>query len=181
MQKYGLKKTRNIYPTEIRHDVKIQIALIIIYFTLPSVAPLPSEKAPPARRGARERTFRPRCTPNVDPPENRREPKDGPKGLIKGLYRSRPGRRALISLVRLAPIRPSRRNLNQLALRPERAIHSRRKYRRRRNPLDSNSKKKERTRFHVRAKLILAHERFLPRSRLPNSSCDVYIVAYSTL
>ena len=35
-QKYGLKKTRNIYPTEIRHDVKIQIALIIIYFTLPS-------------------------------------------------------------------------------------------------------------------------------------------------
>lgn len=45
-QKYGLKKTRNIYPTEIRHDVKIQIVLIIIYFTLPSVAPLPSEKAP---------------------------------------------------------------------------------------------------------------------------------------
>lgn len=78
-QKYGLKKTRNIYPTEIRHDVKIQIALIIIYFTLPSVAPLPSEKTfPDAHR--RERTFRLRCTPNVDPPENRRESKDGPKG-----------------------------------------------------------------------------------------------------
>lgn len=53
-QKYGLKKTRNIYPTEIRHDVKIQIALIIIYFTLQSVAPLPSEKVPLARTNGKE-------------------------------------------------------------------------------------------------------------------------------
>ncbi|TGZ56232.1 hypothetical protein DBV15_01657 [Temnothorax longispinosus] len=45
-QKYGLKKTRNIYPTEIRHDVKIQIALIIIYFTLQSVAPCRLKRFP---------------------------------------------------------------------------------------------------------------------------------------
>jgi len=53
-QKYGLKKTHNIYPTEIRHDVKIQIALIIIYFTLQSVAPLPSGKLPLARTNGKE-------------------------------------------------------------------------------------------------------------------------------
>ncbi|KAG7198028.1 hypothetical protein KM043_016253 [Ampulex compressa] len=45
-QKYGLKKTRNIYTTEIRQDVKIQIVLIIIYFTLPSMAPLHLDEIP---------------------------------------------------------------------------------------------------------------------------------------
>lgn len=137
-QKYGLKKTRNIYPTEIRHDVKIQIALIIIYFTLQSDAPLPVWKGFPGVY-QRERTFRLRCTPNVDPPENRRETKDGPKGLIKGLYRSRPGRRALISLVHPTPIRSPRRNLNQLALQRERVICLRRKYRQWHTLLDSKT------------------------------------------
>lgn len=46
----GLKKTRNIYPTEIRHDVKIQIALIIIYFTLPTTPnPIPASTCFPRR------------------------------------------------------------------------------------------------------------------------------------
>lgn len=46
----GLKKTRNIYPTEIRHDVKIQIALIIIYFTLPTTPnPIPASTCFPQR------------------------------------------------------------------------------------------------------------------------------------
>lgn len=107
-QKYRLKKTHNIYPTEIRHDVKIQIALIIIYFTLPSVAPLPSLKGLPSGAlylGGKE-LFDFGALQTVDPPENRpRVEGDGPKRLIKGPYRSRPGRRALISLVRPAPIR----------------------------------------------------------------------------
>lgn len=52
----GLKKTRNIYPTEIRHDVKIQIALIIIYFALPTTPnPIPSRLASPTQKG----NFRP--------------------------------------------------------------------------------------------------------------------------
>lgn len=46
----GLKKTRNIYPTEIRHDIKIQIALIIIYFTLPTTQSDPRlDLLPPTR------------------------------------------------------------------------------------------------------------------------------------
>lgn len=37
----GLKKTRNIYPLKIRDDVKIQISLIIIYFTTHSIGKPP--------------------------------------------------------------------------------------------------------------------------------------------
>ncbi|KYN03339.1 hypothetical protein ALC62_05839 [Cyphomyrmex costatus] len=66
-----------------------------------SVAPLPSEKVPLARvltgknfsasvHSKRRSAGKPTRV-------------EGPKGLIKGLYRSQPGRRALISLVHPAP------------------------------------------------------------------------------
>lgn len=57
----GLKKTRNIYPTEIRHDVKIQIALIIIYFTLPTT-PYPTVSTLPQRK---KEIFDLRCVENL--------------------------------------------------------------------------------------------------------------------
>ncbi|KYM77770.1 hypothetical protein ALC53_11781 [Atta colombica] len=90
-----------------------------------SVAPLPSEKVPLVRVLTGKNFSASMHSKRRSAGKPTRV--EGPKGLIKGLYRSQPGRRALISLVHCS-IRSPRRNLNQLALRHERVICFRRKY-----------------------------------------------------
>ncbi|KYN22972.1 hypothetical protein ALC57_04755 [Trachymyrmex cornetzi] len=68
---------------------------------LSSVAPLPSEKVPLARVLTGKNFSASMHSKRRSAGKPTRV--EGPKGLIKGLYRSQPGRRALISLVHPAP------------------------------------------------------------------------------